>query len=418
MKKGKSNPTLGRVLAAAFVLFLSAVGGSAEMSSSTFELDSDVLCGTGGSARSAVFALKASAGGQASPLGSQSSAGFSVGGGWVYTAESEFIRGDANKDEKVDVGDVVWILNYLFKSGPAPCPKSAGDANCDGAVDLADAIYLLNYLFKGGPAPCPGGRGEATVAAMLARPNASQGHAQVWLTLEGAVADRSISSSTKPSSHQSDQMRQIWVMAKFDRDLAGVQLEMEFDPLWVTMFDPTLTPLTQGFQLFCGTEDGVQKIGIVDLSGQKALSAGEGHILTLNLAAADLRSIKIRKALPVDTEATALTTEAWEELEEEMEKPSESRPEHFSLSQNYPNPFNPQTSISYALPGDAHVRLSVYNVLGQKVAQLVDQLQTAGYKTVWWNGTDQRGDQVASGVYFYRLETEEFSQIRKMMLVK
>lgn len=418
MKKIKLMSTSILVLLLIFTLVPGAGGPQAGSKSGTFEMTSDVICGAGGSSQSATFTLEASAGAQGSPVGFQSSAGFSAGEGWVFTEESEFIRGDANKDEKVDVGDVVWILNYLFKSGPAPCPKSAGDANCDGTIDLADAIYLLNYLFKGGPAPCPGDKGGTTVPATVVKLRADQGYAQVWLALERTSADESRLNSAKPSSYQPDHTRQVWVMAKFDRDLAGVQLEIEFDPAWVTIFDPALTPPTQGFQLFCGTEDNVQRIGIVDLSGQRTLSAGEEHILTLSVVAADFHSIQIRKALLIDTKANALTTEAWEELEGEMEKPSESRPEHFSLSQNYPNPFNPRTSICYALPRDVHVRLSVYNVLGRKVAQLVDEPQMSGYKTVWWDGTDQHGDQVASGVYFYRLEAEEFSEVRKMMLVK
>ncbi len=64
------------------------------------------------------------------------------------------ICGDANGDELVDVGDVVYLINYLFKGGPAPIPWEAGDANSDGMVDVGDVVYLINYLFKGGPAPC------------------------------------------------------------------------------------------------------------------------------------------------------------------------------------------------------------------------------------------------------------------------
>jgi flagellar hook assembly protein FlgD len=70
------------------------------------------------------------------------------------------------------------------------------------------------------------------------------------------------------------------------------------------------------------------------------------------------------------------------------------------LSQNYPNPFNPQTSIRYALPQDAQVRLVIYNVLGQRVKTLVDESQSAGYKTEWWDGRDEKEDGVASGIYF------------------
>ncbi len=62
--------------------------------------------------------------------------------------------GDANGDKAVNVGDAVYVINYIFKSGPAPTPLAAGDANCDHAVNVGDAVYVVNYIFKGGPAPC------------------------------------------------------------------------------------------------------------------------------------------------------------------------------------------------------------------------------------------------------------------------
>ncbi len=66
------------------------------------------------------------------------------------------LRGDANSDGTIDLADIVYLVNYLYKGGPAPASTEAGDANCDGTIDLADVIYLINYLYKGGPAPgCP-----------------------------------------------------------------------------------------------------------------------------------------------------------------------------------------------------------------------------------------------------------------------
>jgi len=66
---------------------------------------------------------------------------------------SEHMPGDANGDRILDIGDVVYLINYLYKSGPAPDPTESGDANCDATLDLGDVVYLINYLFKGGPAP-------------------------------------------------------------------------------------------------------------------------------------------------------------------------------------------------------------------------------------------------------------------------
>lgn len=93
-------------------------------------------------------------------------------------------------------------------------------------------------------------------------------------------------------------------------------------------------------------------------------------------------------------------------------------PTVFSLEQNYPNPFNPTTSIEFNLPKASHVRLTVYNVLGQKVKDLIDGSLSAGNKHVEWDGTDQTGQTVQSGIYFYRISASEFSQTRKMMFLK
>lgn len=88
-------------------------------------------------------------------------------------------------------------------------------------------------------------------------------------------------------------------------------------------------------------------------------------------------------------------------------------PENYSLEQNYPNPFNPSTSIRYALPQGSHVLLEVYNVIGQRVATLVDENQGAGYHDVRFSGSS-----LPSGVYFYRLTAGGFVKTMKMVLTK
>ena len=88
-------------------------------------------------------------------------------------------------------------------------------------------------------------------------------------------------------------------------------------------------------------------------------------------------------------------------------------PDRFSLSQNYPNPFNSSTIIQYTLPEPVWVRLEVYNILGQKVATLVDRTQQPGYYSYNWEATDE-----ASGVYFYRITADQFQKSRKMLILK
>jgi len=93
-------------------------------------------------------------------------------------------------------------------------------------------------------------------------------------------------------------------------------------------------------------------------------------------------------------------------------------PEPYTLAQNQPNPFNPSTTIPFGLPRDTHVKIVIYDVRGAMVRNLLDEDMRQGKRSVVWDGTDDRGQSVASGVYFYRLSTESFMDSKKMVLVK
>ncbi len=95
-------------------------------------------------------------------------------------------------------------------------------------------------------------------------------------------------------------------------------------------------------------------------------------------------------------------------------------PKMYSLAQNVPNPFNPSTTISYSVPEGVSVQVSlkVYDIRGRQVSTLVNEVREPGTYTVFWDGTDEAGRQVASGVYFYRMQAGDFVQTRKMVLLK
>ena len=90
----------------------------------------------------------------------------------------------------------------------------------------------------------------------------------------------------------------------------------------------------------------------------------------------------------------------------------------FSLSQNYPNPFNPSTMISYQIPKTIHVSIEIYNILGQKVVSLVDKKQNAGRYQIQWESKNQKGEDVASGLYILRFSTSDFVQSNKLLLLR
>jgi hypothetical protein len=96
----------------------------------------------------------------------------------------------------------------------------------------------------------------------------------------------------------------------------------------------------------------------------------------------------------------------------------ESTPTDFALLQNYPNPFNPETTIKYNLAEGANVQLRIYNIVGQVVRTLVSERQSAGRYQMRWNGTDDRGMTVSSGIYFYHISAGKFQDQRRLMLLK
>ncbi|MFA6469388.1 MAG: right-handed parallel beta-helix repeat-containing protein [Bacteroidota bacterium] len=98
-------------------------------------------------------------------------------------------------------------------------------------------------------------------------------------------------------------------------------------------------------------------------------------------------------------------------------------PAVFALEQNYPNPFNPETTIRYQLPKESSVNIVIYNILGQKVRTLINEHLSAGFYTLQWNGTDEYGSGVSSGMYIYRIEAvssgrQQYVSSKKMMFVK
>ncbi|MFC1555646.1 FlgD immunoglobulin-like domain containing protein [candidate division KSB1 bacterium] len=100
------------------------------------------------------------------------------------------------------------------------------------------------------------------------------------------------------------------------------------------------------------------------------------------------------------------------------EEPKTKIPEDFALKQNYPNPFNPETIIQYELPKVADVTLKIYNIFGQEVKTLINETKPAGYHQAIWDGTNNSGVKISSGIYFYRIQAGEYTAARKMILLK
>jgi hypothetical protein len=145
--------------------------------------------------------------------------------------------------------------------------------------------------------------------------------------------------------------------------------------------------------------------------------ATEGETLVLKLRDLDQSYVG---------EPLAWTADAAQALKLEFVATESLLPKAYALGQNSPNPFNPTTKIAYEIParvngqsiGSARVDLRVFDIRGHVVRTLVAAAQAPGRYAITWDGRDEHGQSVSSGVYFYRLHTEHFTQARKMMLVK
>jgi hypothetical protein len=97
---------------------------------------------------------------------------------------------------------------------------------------------------------------------------------------------------------------------------------------------------------------------------------------------------------------------------------AETVPVYFNVVQNFPNPFNPITTLKYDLFEDSFVDITIYDMLGNVVNNLVNRNQRRGYKSVQWNATNNLGQPVSTGLYFYTIQAGDFIQTKKMLLLK
>jgi hypothetical protein len=171
-------------------------------------------------------------------------------------------------------------------------------------------------------------------------------------------------------------------------------------------FDATTVPGIKtedgtGITKFTDLNDNWAQTGTVIKSGIDGFPIGALHWNDADLAAYN----------PVTAKAQVMA--AYQNAVTAVAAPISGTPESFELSQNYPNPFNPSTKIDFKISKASDVKLTVYNVLGQQVATLLNEHMSAGSQSVVFDAS-----KLSSGVYFYRLDAGNFSSIKKMMLLK
>ncbi len=326
----------------------------------------------------------------------------------LIESECDCIPGDADGSGSIDIDDVVYLIEFIFSAGMPPSPYAicSGDPNCSCQVDIDDVVYLIAFIFSGGPAPCSCEDWLASCGPPL-RASFDEDQSGLAVRTENTACKTVVGTADFSSAIASgDQRTEARISIDADRTVQAVQLEYE---IYGDVRDVMVESLVNGIREFHGIDGDVLRIGLLDLYGQTMIPPGETQIASISYVG--LGEISLHRTIAVAEGGGRLAPTV-------KQTQNANIPKSYALHQNYPNPFNPATQIAFSLPFGSDVRLDIFNIMGQNVTTLVDGYRPAGTHTVTWDGKNGDGEPVASGVYFYRIEASDFSEIRKMLLLK
>ncbi|MBT5874111.1 MAG: T9SS type A sorting domain-containing protein [Candidatus Latescibacteria bacterium] len=298
--------------------------------------------------------------------------------------------GDADGDGVITVLDIIRVVRVIvfLDSGPTPGTDDYArfDANGDESLDVADAISIVNVVLN-----------------LLVKPQTDDLSGTVTVALGDA--------------HQLPEgQNAISVSLTSDVATAGLQVMLNYDADLIRVGMPRLVDRLEGLDMVSNVAEGDIRLLIYSLSGE-SLPSNMGDLILIPVE--PLRgtsSVDLSQAIVVDHRAQILPVTV---VNGTVRVAATSEPADFALLGAQPNPFNPSTTISYELPVQSHITLSVYNLLGQEVIRLVDEMAQPGRYNVPWHGLNASGAPVASGIYMYRLTTSTgFTSTRRMMLLK
>jgi len=357
----------------------------------------------------------------------------------ITAADSQLISGDGTLLELVFVVDsnsvngetaLVWFEEILWNEGfPLTVVNDGffenareqlwGDVDGDGLIQAVDASQILQYnVRKFIPVDTnqtvrmdPSGNEEirAFDAALVLR------HVAGIITTfpagstfidKPAVMDEVVVNLETTS--QAEQELTIAVQLDYVSAYSAAELSLEYDPALGEYLGAYFSDGSDEMMWSDNAEEGVLTVAMASAESRESdgvLAHLRFRLLEQGVSQFEIRLVNMYlDEFQVVSPANAVTLNGL--------------PRTYALSQNYPNPFNPVTTIRYQIPEVTPVAIAVYNMLGQKIAVLVDEQHTAGYYTARWDGRNAAGLQVASGVYLMRMEAGTFMSVRKMLLLK
>ena len=317
----------------------------------------------------------------------------------VFSARTTVVVGDANRDFDVNIADLTQVIDHVIGKVMLTGQDSVqADVNKDGVIDLIDIVQIREYLLgaRSSFAEIKFGSNSATML-----PAAKVASTAMAVSGEFEVTNFGVRFSLKN-----------------DVPVKGIQLVMKFRNSAPLGLDSAAITFNRASMMAIPINTKDNEVRIVASNPENIpIEPGEGAIFRFPTQLRNLDGVEEMQLIVSTGEGIHFALRGPVQV---LEQPT--IPLFFTLEQNFPNPFNPSTTIEFEVPdspgGYTLVSIEVFNQVGAKVKTLTTRPYEAGRHRIGWNGDDENGNRVASGVYFYRMVSGNFQSAKKMILLK
>ena len=295
-----------------------------------------------------------------------------------------FTSGDTDFDSNVSLSDLLSVADYVLEvSVPTEDQFRGADVNDDRFINIQDVVLIVDIIYGSSARKLP--------------------------SFAESIAEISMRNGGGSS---------LLLDLAYDGFIRGVQFDLTADLSDVMFGSAMLNELQEGVMINSHTlEDGTTRVLAVNLNGGLVSFSSDGFItipVTMNTGRGDRVKVGIQDIQLIDQNGESIPVNAKGDGSVALEL----IPMQYALYQNFPNPFNPVTEIQFDVPDISTVELVVYNLMGQEVRRLVNGEIQAGYHRIVWNGLNDQGEPVSTGVYIYSLTSPSFHSTKKMVLLK
>jgi hypothetical protein len=295
-----------------------------------------------------------------------------------------FTSGDTDFDSNVSLSDLLSVADYVLEVlVPTEDQFRGADVNDDRFINIQDVVLIVDIIY---------GSSARTL------PSSLESIAEISMRNGGGTS--------------------LLLDLAYDGFIRGVQFDLTADLSDVMFGSAMLNELQEGVMINSHTlEDGTTRVLAVNLNGGLLSFSSDGFItipVIMNTGRGDRVKVGIQDIQLIDQNGESIPVNARGDGSVALEL----IPMQYALYQNFPNPFNPVTEIQFDIPDISTVELVVYNLMGQEVRRLVNGEIQAGYHRIVWDGLNNQGEPVSTGVYIYSLTSPSFHSTKKMVLLK